>query len=467
MSETTVTDVPPGASHQAVRVARAVFRPLERFLHIQAASGIVLVVAAVIALGWANSPWAGTYSAVFEAPIQLGIGGHGLEVSVRFVINDVLMAIFFFVVGLEIRREMHAGELSDLRRAALPIAAAIGGMIVPALIYLAFNPSGPAASGWGVPMATDIAFAVGVLALLGSRVPPSLRVFLLALAIIDDIGAILVIAVFYSSGIELTGLGIALLGIAAIVGLQRFGVRRVSAYVVPAAVVWAGVYSAGIHPTIAGVIVGLLTPAVAWYGPRRFVASAREDLGQIAEITRQDAPTPDFSEPMTKLRRSQREVLSPVERIESAMHPWVAFGIMPVFALANAGVNVGDAGLGTMPLIAVGIAAGLVVGKLVGVLAASMLAVKLGIASLPRGATWRGVGVVGLVAGIGFTMALFIAELAFAGRPALHGVAKIGVLLASAAAALATLVVGRLLLDARPVPGAAETVEEAESSTER
>ncbi|MDQ3366813.1 MAG: Na+/H+ antiporter NhaA [Myxococcota bacterium] len=448
-------------------MARAVFRPLERFLHIEAASGMILVIAAAIALAWANSPWAASYSALWEAPIKLGIGGSGIEFSIRFFVNDVLMAIFFFVVGLEIRREMHAGELSDLRRAALPIAAAIGGMVVPALIYLAFNPSGPASSGWGVPMATDIAFAVGVLALLGSRVPPSLRVFLLALAIIDDIGAILVIAVFYSSGIELTGLGVALLGIGTILGLQRLGVRKVSMYVVPAVVVWAGVYSAGIHPTIAGVIVGLLTPAVAWYGPDRFVEAARKHLGRIAGSTQQKALASDLLEPMTSLRRSQREVLSPVERIESAMHPWVAFGIMPVFALANAGVNVGDAALGAMPLVAVGIGAGLVGGKLVGVVGASMLAVKLGIASLPRGATWRGISVVGLVAGIGFTMALFIAELAFAGRPELHGVAKIGVLLASAVAAVATLVMGRLLLDARPVPGAAETVEEAESSTER
>ncbi|MBA3453977.1 MAG: Na+/H+ antiporter NhaA [Deltaproteobacteria bacterium] len=270
----TTPHLPPGTSENAHRLARAVFRPLSRFLHIEAASGIILVFAAAVALVWANSPWAGAYAALWETPLHLGAGTYTLEFSLQFFVNDVLMAIFFFVVGLEIRREMHAGELSDRRRATLPIAAAIGGMVVPAAIYAVLNSSGPAARGWAVPMATDIAFAVGVLALLGKRVPPSLRVFLLALAIIDDIGAIVVIAVFYSSGIELSGIGVAALGVISILGLQRLGTRGVVAYIVPAAIVWAGVYSAGIHPTIAGVIVGLLTPAVAWYGPKRFVTAA-------------------------------------------------------------------------------------------------------------------------------------------------------------------------------------------------
>lgn len=467
MLPSEVSDVPPGASPNALRFARAVFRPLERFLQVEAASGIILVVAAAVALVWANSPWGESYSALWKTPIHVGAGTHALEFSLHFFVNDVLMAIFFFVVGLEIRREMHAGELSDLRRATLPIVAAIGGMAVPALIYVALNSSGDALRGWGVPMATDIAFAVGVLALLGKRISPSLRVFLLALAIIDDIGAIVVIAVFYSSGIELGGIAVAALGILTILGLQRLGVRGVPAYLVPAAIVWAGVYSAGIHPTIAGVIIGLLTPAVAWYGPRNFIAAAREDLGAIATQSENGASAHDLAEPMLRLKRAQREALSPVERLEHALHPWVAFAIMPVFALANAGVNLGEAGLGATPMIAIGISAGLVVGKLVGVLGASALAVKLGVASLPRGSTWRGVGIVGLVAGIGFTMALFVAELAFANRPDLLDVAKIGVLIASAAAAVAALILGRVLLDATPVAGAATTVDEAEASTEK
>jgi NhaA family Na+:H+ antiporter len=441
-----------------------VFRPLERFLHVEAASGILLVVAAAIALVWANSPWAASYTALWETPIRLAAGSLTLEFSLHFFVNDVLMAVFFFVVGLEIRREIHAGELSDLRRAALPIVAAIGGMVVPALVYVALNHSGDAIRGWGVPMATDIAFAVGVIALLGSRIPPSLRVFLLALAIIDDIGAIVIIALFYTSGIQVSGIVIALAGIVAILVLQRLGARPVLAYAAPAAVVWAGVYSAGIHPTIAGVVLGLMTPAVAWYGTRRFVSAANEDLGTIAAMAEHGSRTQELAEPLTSLKRAQREVSSPVERIESAMHPWVAFGIMPIFALANAGVSL-DAGLGATPMLAFGIIAGLLIGKPAGILAASAIAVRLGIASLPRETTWRGIGIVGLIAGIGFTMALFIAELAFADRPDLHGVAKIGVLLASAAAAIGALLLGRLLLPATSAPDAATTVDGAEAST--
>ena len=249
--------------------------PLERFLEIEAASGILLLIASGIALAWANSPWGASYGGFWATPIHLGVAGHTIDINLHFLVNDVLMAIFFFVVGLEIKHEMHAGELRDRRRATLPLAAAIGGMVVPALIYVAMN-RGDDARGWGIPMATDIAFAVGVLALLGPRVSPSLRVFLLALAIIDDIGAIAVIAVFYSTGIEVLGLGIAIAGMAGIVVLKRLGVRPVLAYVVPAAVIWSGVYAAGVHPAIAGVAVGLMTPAVAWYGPRRFRATADE-----------------------------------------------------------------------------------------------------------------------------------------------------------------------------------------------
>lgn len=453
--------LPPGASPNATRVARAVFRPLERFLHIEAASGMVLVIAAAIALGWANSPWGTSYTALWATPIHLGVGSLTVGFSLHFFVNDVLMAVFFFVVGLEIRREIHAGELSDLRRAAFPIVAAIGGMIMPALIYFTLNHSGDAARGWAVPMATDIAFAVGVVALLGPRIPPSLRVFLLALAIIDDIGAIVVIALFYSAGIQLAGIAVAFAGLAAIVLLQRLGVRQVLAYAPAAVAIWAGVYSAGIHPTIAGVICGLMTPAIAWFGPEQFVAAAREDLGAIAA----GGGPHHLAQPLTNLRRAQREVLSPVERVEHALHPWVAFGIMPVFALANAGVDLGGVGLSAAPMVAIGIVAGLIVGKLVGIVVASAIAVRLGIATLPRGTTWRGIAIVGLVAGIGFTMALFVAELAFAGSP-LHGVAKVGVLLASAGAAAGALVLGRLLLPTTLAPGAATTVGEAEASTE-
>lgn len=424
---TDPADLPPGASPMARRIRHALVRPLERFLAIEASSGIVLMVAAFVALGWANSAWASSYHDLWETPLWVGVGPHTARASAHFFVNDLLMSVFFLVVGLEIRREMHAGELSDLRRATLPIAAALGGMLVPALIYVVASPGGAASRGWGVPMATDIAFAVGVLALLGKRVPAAMRVLLLALAIIDDIGAILVIAIFYSSGVELTGFAISAAGLAGFVALRAVGTRSISLYLVPAAVLWVGVLTAGVHPTIAGVVTGLLIPTRLWPG---------------------------------------HEEVSPGERLEHALHPWVAYVIMPVFALANAGVDLGGVDLTGAPGVAVGVAAGLVVGKLVGVVGACAVAVRLGLASLPRGVDWRGIVVVGTVAGIGFTMSLFIAGLAFAQRPDLHGVAKVGVLAASGCAAVLALVLGRVLLPATPAPGAATTADDAEASTE-
>jgi NhaA family Na+:H+ antiporter len=402
-------DYPPGASPTARRIANRVLAPVNRLAQHEAISGLVLLAAGVIALAWANSPWSSSYTALWNTPLEIGAGSGRLEVSLHFVVNDILMAIFFFAVGLEIRREMHAGELSTLRRAALPVVAALGGMAVPALIYLALAGS-VAPTGWGVPMATDIAFAVGILALLGKRVPPQLRIFLLALAIIDDIGAILVIAIAYSSGISFHGIALALGGVAGILVLQRLGVRASAAYVVPAVVLWIGVYEAGIHPTIAGVIVGLMTPVLVWEG--------REDIG-------------------------------PLERMESAVHPYVTFGIMPIFALANAGVNLSGVSLDT-PAVAVGISVALVVGKPLGVIALCGLAVRLRLATVPAALGWRGIVLAGVLAGIGFTMALFIAELAFTANPGLHGVAKLAVLAASAVAAIAALVLGRILYPRSP-----------------
>ncbi len=276
---------PPEASARAQRFARVVVRPIERFLRIEAASGLILLIGAAVALIWANSAWSHSYHALWETPLRLQIGDWTLSASLHYVVNDILMAIFFFVVGLEIRREMNGGELSDLRRASLPVVAAIGGMLAPAAIYLMIAPGGDAQRGWGVPMATDIAFAVGVLALLGKRVPPALRVLLLALAIIDDIGAIIVIAVFYSSGIELAGFAIAGGGICAILMMQRLGIRNALAYVPAGVVVWAGVATAGVHPTIAGVIIGLITPARAWSASLGRTAAAQLDEIDTAAMT--------------------------------------------------------------------------------------------------------------------------------------------------------------------------------------
>jgi NhaA family Na+:H+ antiporter len=460
---------PPDTWPTAQRIARRLLGPIERFLKIEASSGIVLLLAALAGLLWANSPWASAYDAVLHAKLVLGVGSAVLEPTVHFAINDGLMTIFFFVVGLEIRREIHEGELSELKKAALPIAAAVGGMIVPALIYLAFNTPAMLRRGWGVPMATDIAFAVGVLALLGPRVAPALRVLLLALAIIDDIGAIVVIALFYSAGISITGLLIAASGVLGVGVLQRFGVRRALVYVAPGIVIWAGLLHAGVHPTIAGVILGLLTPARAWFGRRGFVEAARAAVDAVEAHRRDDRHDPrGLLEPLRDMRTANREALPPVVRLQAALHPWVAFGIMPLFALANAGVELGgfSAADGFAMTVFSGVLLGLVLGKPIGIVLASYLTVKAGLCMLPRGVSWRGVTVVGTVGGIGFTMAIFVAGLAF-GDPDLLAAAKMAVLLASALAAALGWVIGRLLLPASLDPGAAHTLEDAERAVDR
>ena len=459
--------LPPGASIKARRLAFQLAGPVGKFLHVEASSGILLLVTAAIALVWANSSGASVYEYLLHAPISVGFGEYVFTRTLHFWINDILMVVFFFVVGLEVRREIFEGELSTPRRAALPVAAALGGMLVPAAIYLSLNAGSPAARGWGVPMATDIAFAVGVLALLGRRVPAALRVLLLALAIIDDIGAILVIAVFYSSGVALSGLAVVALGVAVILVMQRIGLRRPVLYVVPGVVIWAGMLQAGIHPTIAGVILGLLTPVRSWFGHEGFMAEAELALSGIrAKIATEDDPRQLLPE-LRRVSIAQWEALPPVTRIEAALHPWVAFGIMPLFALANAGVALGDLGegLSAQSGAALGVGLGLVLGKPLGIVAFSWLAVRLRVASLPRGVSWGGVLVVGCVAGIGFTMALFIGALAFE-DPSMLAVGKLSVLIASAVAGVVGLLVGRMVLPVGlPTDVDHTTPDEAERST--
>jgi NhaA family Na+:H+ antiporter len=455
---------PPGTWSAARATAKRLLSPVERFLSIEASSGILLLAAALVALIWANSPWRAAYEHLLHIPLGFRIGGFNLERDLHFWVNDGLMVVFFFVVGLEIKRELHAGELSEARRAALPALAALGGMLFPAAIYLLLNAGGPAVSGWGVPMATDIAFAVGILALLGRRVPPALRILLLALAVIDDLGAIVVIALFYSSGISVVGLAIAAAGIAIILLMQKLGVRSPWAYVIPGLLTWAGTLASGIHPTIAGVIVGLLTPARAWFGPDHFVDHASATIEKVrADSSARGGER--LHAMLSDLNVARQEALSPVERIQHALHGWVAFAIMPIFALANAGVSLGDARLdGDGTTVLFGVALGLVLGKPIGVVCFSWLSVRVGLAALPSGVRWTGVLVVGLVAGIGFTMALFIATLAFP-PGALIEVAKLGILLASLVAGVIGLAAGRLLLPATASGDAARTLEEAERST--
>jgi NhaA family Na+:H+ antiporter len=398
---------PPEAWGSLFSIRKRLARPLHEIFAFEASSGLLLIAAAAAALLWANSSMSGSYGSLWHANVGIRFGSFVFERSLEWFVNDVLMAIFFFVVGLEIRKELYDGQLSEWRRAALPVVGALGGMIAPAAVYLALASAPETRAGWGIPMATDIAFALGVLILLGKRVPSALRVLLLAVAVIDDLGAILVIALFYSSGIAISGLLVATLGVLVIVGLRALGVRSMPIYVVPGVVVWGGVYAAGIHPTIAGVIIGLLTPVKAWQGV---------------------------------------ESESPADFLLHALHPWVAYAIMPIFALANAGVNLSGMSLsGSGAAVSVAIIAALLVGKPLGVVASCAVAMRSKLAVLPTGLTRRHVLVLGVVAGIGFTMSLFLAQLAFEDE-ALLAAAKLGVLVASALALVAGLILGRTVL---------------------
>jgi len=418
--------------------------PVTRFLHVEAASGVLLLACTAAALIVANSPAGDTYAAFWKTKVGFTVGDFAMVHSLKHWINDGLMALFFFVVGLEVKRELVHGELRDPRRAALPVAAALGGMVVPAAIFRALQGGGPAARGWGIPMATDIAFVVGCLAVLGPRVPRILRVLLLSLAIVDDIGAILVIAVGYTESVNLAMLALAGVGLLAVWGLGRIGVRSFGVYVLLGAVVWFGFHESGVHATIAGVLLGLLTPASTYLSQgtlSRLLRRADETLhgGAWPEMAHR-------ADKVSTLAGAVREAIPPLEYLEGRLHPWSSFVIMPVFALANAGVAFKAADFADP--VAVAVMAGLVLGKPVGILLASILAVKLITRGLPAGLTWPALVGGGFLAGIGFTMALFIAGLALDG-PALNA-AKVGVLGASAVAAAAGVV---LLLATLPKPG--------------
>jgi Na+:H+ antiporter, NhaA family len=384
------------------------------FVSLEAASGIVLLAAAAAALVWANTDAAG-YTSWWHRELTIGPGDLAITESLVHWVNDALMTVFFFVVGLEIKRELVTGELRDRQRAALPAVAALGGMVVPALVFVAINVGGSGLDGWAIPMATDIAFAVGVLALLGPRVPSSLKLFLLALAIVDDIGAIVVIALFYSRGLDGWWLLGALATTMAVVVMARLRVDHPIAYVVPGIVLWWCLHEAGVEPTLAGVLLGLLTPAV----PRRGVPV--------------------------------------LERLEHGLHPVSTFVIVPIFALANAGVVLsGDAiDHALSSRVTIGIVAGLVVGKFVGIFGASALAVRARIGALPQGVGLRHLAGVAVLGGVGFTVSLFITDLAFRGE--VIDDAKIGVLAASACAAILGMIVLRVLLRGPVAPEREET----------
>jgi Na+:H+ antiporter, NhaA family len=416
-------------------IPRLIARPIRTFLDTESAGGIVLLAAAGIAIIWANSPWSGSYESLWHTEIGFTIGSFEISEDLLHWVNDGLMAIFFFVVGLEIKRELVAGELNEWRKAALPAVAALGGMVVPALFYTALNVGGTGSSGWGIPMATDIAFAVGVLTLFGSRAPTSLKIFLLSLAIVDDIGAILVIALFYSSGLQFWWLGAAVGFIVLVALMKRFRVWWTPIYAIVGAAVWFATLESGVHATIAGVVLGLMTPARP-YDPSGAADAIREAEHLIAD------PSPGA---VRRMMIQAQEVVSVAERLEHVLHPYSSFLIIPVFALANAGVQMDVETLGdaVSSPITVGVVLGLVVGKLIGITGFSWIAVRSGIGTLPEGATWGQLAAVAAIAGIGFTVSLFIAGLAFR-QMDLVDEAKIGILAASAVAAAVGAVILRM-----------------------
>ena len=399
----------------------------------EASGGLLLMICTIVALIAANSPFAEDWFALWEVYLTAGAGPLEISKPLHLWINDGLMAIFFFVVGLEIKREVLVGELSSLRKAALPMMGAIGGMVVPALLYLAFNAGTDAASGWGIPMATDIAFALGVLALLGSRAPLSLKVFLTALAIVDDLGAVLVIALFYTADVSAQMLGLGAVFLAGMFALNLLGVRAPVAYLVLGIALWVAVLKSGVHATVAGVLGAMAIPVRRRIAATEFVEKARIYLREIEEDLQPGtvAPTADQTDAIHGLEQACEAVETPLARLEHGLHPWVAYFIIPVFALANAGVALGGgAGEALSSSVSLGIIAGLVLGKQIGVMLFAWLAVKLRLADLPTGATWAQLYGVACLCGIGFTMSLFIGNLAFA-SPATLDLAKMGILAAS------------------------------------
>lgn len=408
--------------------------PIQEFLHQQASGGILLIIATVIALVWANSPFSESYHHLWHTYVKIDVGGVGLNYSLHHWINDGLMVIFFFVVGLEIKRELLVGELSSVKKAALPIAAALGGMIFPALIYTVFNLGSESASGWGIPMATDIAFVVGILALLGNRVPLALKIFILALAIVDDLGAVLVIAIFYTSNISLTSLMIAGGLIVLLIAMNRLGVRNLLVYTFVGIALWLAFLKSGVHATVAGVLLAFTIPVSSRINTMKFKKETESLIKEFDNAGEHGEDVLTNSERLSivdQIENNCEKILTPLQRFEHGLHPWVSFFIMPVFALANAGVTIGS-GLSsalTHP-VSIGIILGLFIGKQIGIFGFSYLAVKLKLASEPEGVSWKKIYAASVLAGIGFTMSLFIANLAF-NSPELLNISKVGILTGS------------------------------------
>jgi NhaA family Na+:H+ antiporter len=423
---------------QQAPLIQPVVEPFQKFIHAESAAGILLMLSTVTALLWANSPWAEAYAAFRRLPVTLGVSDFVLTEPLVLWINDGLMAMFFFVIGLEIKREVLVGELSSLRQAALPLVAAVGGAILPALLYTAFNMGTAGAKGWGIPMATDIAFSLGILSLLGKQVPLALKVFLVALAIADDLGAVLIIAFFYTSKISWVSLELGGGFLLALIGANVLGIRHPLVYgILGIGGLWLAFFLSGVHPTIAGVLAAFTIPARTRLSGEEFITRGRALLDKfqkamepggspLASKTRQNVAS--------RMQEAAGEAGTPLQRLEQALHPWVTAIVLPVFALANAGVTIERDPVATLSHpVALGILAGLIIGKPVGVTVGSWFAIRVGLATMPPGLTWRHILGTGFLAGIGFTMSLFIEGLAF-GKTSLDAPAKVGILTASTVA---------------------------------
>ncbi len=429
--------------HSDRPVAAKFVRPMLRFTHIAAAGGVVLLVAAVIALIWANL-FGESYTNFWATEVAFVFGPIHLAESLKYIVNDALMVIFFFVVGLEIKRELVVGELKDKKKAALPAIAALGGMIVPALIFVALAGGVAGASnGWGVPMATDIAFSVGVISLLGNRVSVGAKLFLLALAITDDIGAIAVIAIFYSDSIAMGYLVSGIVGLGIIYLAGKVGIRHMGFYIVMGVVVWFFIFESGVHATLAGVALGLLTPVFPYYSDDEYYRRSRSIIGRYQMDSASPLKRDRVDHGALELAKVAQESVSPLDRLETVLHPWSAFVVVPLFALANAGVsfegiNIGEA---VTSAVTLGVAAGLFVGKIVGITLFTWIAVKTGMGRLPERTGWSQIVGLGALAGIGFTVSLFVSELAFDDLE-ITNLAKIGIFMGSGLSG----VVGYMLL---------------------
>jgi len=425
--------------------APRILRPFQEFARLEASGGILLLFCTVVALAWANSGWGESYQRLWQIPLTVGAGDFVLDKPLLRWINDGLMAIFFFVVGLEIKREILVGELASPARAALPIAGALGGVLFPAVIYTLLNFGTPGVHGWGVPMATDIAFVIGVMIVLGSRVPLGLRVFLTALAIVDDLVAVLVIALFYTDDISWISLILGAGLLAALFAANRAGIRRPSVYVILGVGLWLAFLKSGVHPTVAGVLLAATIPSSPKMNPAESLAKSRGILGEFEKAGSVEEPLHASEDRLAAVRALEsacEAVETPLQRLEHGLHPWVTYFIMPVFALANAGVVLdGSLAEALGNSVALGVILGLVIGKPLGITLFSWLAVRIRLAELPAGVGWYRLHAAGWLGGIGFTMALFIAGLAF-GEGALLRSAKLGVLTSSLLAA----VIGAALL---------------------